>query len=241
MAMMDTDIIEAQETKRIFKDRKRTNLLRRPEQKFISFLVERTPLMITSNILTGIGFAGSAIVLIGFVLAKYGSIYFLFLCILGLFINWFGDSLDGRIAYYRNIPRKWYGFSLDIIMDWIGTVLIGLGYLFYAKNDYELTAFILVVLYGWAMIISQLRYKITDQYTIDSGMFGPTEIRILLSIIILGEVIFPNTMQYFVATICVALFFINIIDTRMLLKLGNARDKKERRENRLKAKSFKAE
>ncbi|MEO9211022.1 MAG: CDP-alcohol phosphatidyltransferase family protein [Ginsengibacter sp.] len=239
--MIESEIVKAQETKRIFKDRKRTNLLRRPEQWLISFFVKRTPLAITSNILTGIGFGGSLLVLLGFILAEYGSRYYLLLCILGLFINWFGDSLDGRIAYYRNIPRKWYGFSLDIIMDWIGTVLIGLGYLFYAKNDYELAAFILVVLYGWAMIISQLRYKITDEYTIDAGLFGPTEIRILLSIIILGEIIFPDTMQYFVATICVALFFINIMDTRKLLRLGNARDKKERRERRLKAKSFKEE
>lgn len=236
LVMIDTEIKEGQEAKGIFRDRKRSNLLRGPEQKIISFFVKRIPLAITSNILTGVGFAGSVIVLLGFVLAEYGSRYFLILCILGLFINWFGDSLDGRIAYYRNIPRKWYGFSLDIIMDWIGTVLIGLGYLFYAKDDYELVAFVLVVLYGWAMIISQLRYKITDEYTIDSGLFGPTEIRIVLSIIILGEVVFPNTMQYFVGSICVILFFINIMDTRKLLKLGNARDRKERK---LKPKSFK--
>jgi phosphatidylserine synthase len=40
----------------------------------------------------------------------------------GFAINWFGDSLDGRIAYYRNTPRKWYGFALDCIMDWLSLV-----------------------------------------------------------------------------------------------------------------------
>lgn len=236
LVMIDTELIEKTDSKSIFKDRERTNLLRKPEQKAISFFVRKIPTSITSNMLTGIGFAGSVIVLIGFVLAEFGSRYYLLLCVFGLAINWFGDSLDGRIAYYRNIPRKWYGFSLDIIMDWIGTVLIGLGYLFYAKNDYELVAYILVVLYGWAMIISQLRYKITDEYTIDSGKFGPTEIRIVLSLIIGGEIFFPNTMQYFIGSICVILFFINIMDTRKLLRLGNVRD---RRERKLKPKSFK--
>ena len=51
-----------------------------------------------------------------------------------LIINWFGDSLDGRLAYYRNKPRKWYGFSLDITVDWFTTLLIGAGYAIYTSG-----------------------------------------------------------------------------------------------------------
>lgn len=214
--------------KRIFQDRKRTNILSNVEQRTISFLVKRVPSYITSDMLTFIGTGGSLIVLAGFILATYVSRDYLLLGVLGLAINWFGDSLDGRIAYYRNIPRKWYGFSLDIIMDWVSTVLIGLGYLVYARNEFELLAFIFVVLYGWAMIISQLRYKITDVYSIDSGIVGPTEIRVILSIIFIIEVIFGNLFEYFAAAICITLFIINFIDTRKLLKLGDIRDKQER-------------
>lgn len=229
MVVENADLLETKVSKKIFSDRPRTNLLRLPEQKAITYLVKIMPAAITSNILTGIGFGGSVIVLAGFILTKYFGPLYLSLCILGLAINWFGDSLDGRIAYYRNIPRKWYGFSLDIIMDWIATVLIGFGYLFYAKNDYDLIAYVLVVLYGWAMIISQLRYKITNQYTIDSGKVGPTEIRVVLSLILAAEMYRPNTMQYFIGVICIALFIINLLDTRKLLQLGNVRDRQERR------------
>lgn len=237
MVVSDLEDVDINNSKKIFSDRPRTNLLRIPEQRTITYLVKNMPSAITSNILTGIGFAGSVIVMAGFIFAKYfGPIYLLF-CVFGFAINWFGDSLDGRIAYYRNIPRKWYGFSLDIIMDWIATVLIGLGYLFYAKDEYELIAYILVVLYGWAMIISQLRYKITNEYSIDSGKFGPTEIRVLLSLILLAEVFYPNTMQYSIGTICLILFVMNLLDTRKLLKLGNVRD---RREKRIKLKSIKS-
>lgn len=214
--------------KRIFQDRKRTNILSGVEQSTISYLVKRIPSFITSDMLTFIGTAGSALVLTGFILATYLSREYLLLGVLGLAINWFGDSLDGRIAYYRNIPRKWYGFSLDIIMDWASTVLIGLGYLVYARNEYELIAFVFVVLYGWAMIISQLRYKITDIYSIDAGLVGPTEIRIILALIIIMEVIFGHLIEYFAAGICITLFIINFIDTRKLLKLGDIRDKAER-------------
>jgi len=212
----------------LFKDRKRTNILSVPEQQLISYFVQKLPPWISPDRLTAIGMAGSAMVLLSFVLAYYGSQLFLLLAIVGLFVNWFGDSLDGRVAYYRGIPRKWYGFSLDIIMDWIGTVLIGLGYFFYAKDGYEVVAFALVVLYGWAMIISQLRYKITDKYTIDAGIVGPTEIRVVVSAIILIEMFFFNTIHFFVIAICAILFVINIVDTKKLLKLGDLRDEEER-------------
>lgn len=212
----------------LFKDRKRTNILSVPEQQLISYFVQKLPPWISPDRLTAIGMAGSAMVLLSFVLAYYGSQLFLLLAIVGLFVNWFGDSLDGRVAYYRGIPRKWYGFSLDIIMDWIGTVLIGLGYFFYAKDGYEVVAFALVVLYGWAMIISQLRYKITDKYTIDAGIVGPTEIRVVVSAIILIEMFFFNTIHFFVIAICAILLVINIVDTKKLLKLGDLRDEEER-------------
>jgi len=215
--------------KRVFQDRKRTNILNAVEQKTISFLVQRVPDFITSNMLTFAGTLGSVLVLVGFILATYVSRNYLLLGVAGLAVNWLGDSLDGRVAYYRNIPRKWYGFSLDIIMDWVSTVLIGMGYLVYARSEYELIAFIFVVLYGWAMIISQLRYKITDIYSIDSGLVGPTEIRIILALILILEVIFGHLFEYFAGAICITLFIINIMDTRKLLKLGDIRDNMERK------------
>lgn len=221
--------------KRIFQDRKRTNILSGVEQSTISWLVKRIPAFITSDMLTFIGTAGSVLVLSGFILGTYVSRDYLLLGVLGLAVNWFGDSLDGRIAYYRNIPRKWYGFSLDIIMDWVSTVLIGLGYLVYARNEYELIAFIFVALYGWAMIISQLRYKITDVYSIDAGLVGPTEIRIILAIIIILEVMFGHLIEYFATGICLVLFIINFLDTKKLLKLGDIRDNAEREAKQQKA------
>lgn len=220
---------DKQGDRKLFKDRKRTNILKESEQKLILYLVERVPSWVSPNMLTGIGIGGSILIFIGFVLAYYVDRSFLLLGPLGFFVNWFGDSLDGRIAYFRKIPRKWYGFSLDIIMDWIGTVIIGLGYFFYADAGYEIVAFILVALYGWAMIISQLRYKISNVYSIDAGSVGPTEIRVIISAIILIELIFPHTIHYFISAICVVLLLINIKDTNALLDLGDLRDIEERK------------
>ncbi|MBE8713616.1 CDP-alcohol phosphatidyltransferase family protein [Sphingobacterium hungaricum] len=214
--------------KSLFSDRKRTNILSSPEQKLIIYLVPRVPSWISSDGLTAIGTFGSVLILISFILAKYVAIPYLLLGILGFIINWVGDSMDGRIAYYRNKSRKWYGFSLDIIMDWVSTVMIGLGYVIYADGKWELTGFLLVACYGWSMIISQLRYKISDKYTIDAGLVGPTEIRVIICLVLLLEVLFPGTMDYLVIVITCILFFINIGDTKKLLDLGDERDRLEK-------------
>jgi len=215
--------------KKLFKDRKRTNILAVPEQYLISFLVKRVPRCLTPNGLTVIGLIGSLLVFIGFVLAGAIDRDYLFMSIGGLVINWFGDSLDGRIAYYRNIPRKWYGFSLDIIMDWFSTVFIGMGYWVYVEDGYEVVGFVFVVLYGWAMIISQLRYKITDHYTIDAGLVGPTEVRVILALVMGIEIIFYHTIPFFAGGMCIVLFIINCKDTGKLLRLGDMRDREERK------------
>ncbi|AIM38605.1 CDP-alcohol phosphatidyltransferase [Sphingobacterium sp. ML3W] len=215
--------------KKLFQDRKRTNILSNPEQQFISYLVPRVPNWISSDGLTAIGLFGSLMIMASFILAKYLHIEYLLLGIVGFFVQWFGDSLDGRIAYYRDKSRKWYGFSLDIVMDWISTVMIGLGYVFYAKGNFELTGFVLVALYGWAMILSLLRYKVTDKYTIDAGIVGPTEIRVIICAVLLIEVFFVGTIHYLVMAICAILFIINTIDTKKLLDFGDIRDAEEKK------------
>lgn len=218
----------ARSLKKISTDRQRTNILRSGEQKSIAYLVQKVPSWISSDGLTAIGFFGNIMVAASFVLGLYISRYWLLLSLLGFIINWLGDSLDGRLAYYRNKPRKWYGFSLDVTVDWIGTLLIGTGFTIYAPGAWKYAGFFFVVLYGWAMITSQLRYKIGGQYSIDSGLFGPTEVRVLLGIIITLEVFVPGSIQYLATAACLFLLISNLTETRNLLRLADERDKAER-------------
>lgn len=226
------DIIKKKEgdtdSKRVFSDRERSNILRKGEQKLILFLLKKIPVWITPNIMTGIGMFGSLIVFSAFILGSFYSRSFLLIGIFGLIINWLGDSLDGRLAYYRKISRKWYGFALDIVMDWLSIILIGLGYYFYAIGTTQIFAFLFVVLYGWSMIISQLRYKITGFYQIDSGYLGPTELRVIISLILIIETVIIGSITYFAIAVSILLLIINIIDTLKLLKAGDAKDKEEK-------------
>ncbi|MFD2581550.1 CDP-alcohol phosphatidyltransferase family protein [Pedobacter vanadiisoli] len=214
--------------KRVFADRKRTNILRKGEQSLILFLLKRVPEWISPNIMTGIGMFGSFVVFSAFILAHFYGQHYLLIGILGFFINWLGDSLDGRLAYYREIPRKWYGFVLDIIMDWFSIILIGFGYYWYAEGFTQILAFMFVVLYGWSMIISQLRYKITGHYQIDSGILGPTELRVIISLVLVAETLFEDSITYFAMAMVALLLVLNTIDTLKLLKAGDAKDREEK-------------
>ncbi|MDR1601421.1 MAG: CDP-alcohol phosphatidyltransferase [Tannerella sp.] len=225
----DTDALS-----KITKDRQRTNILRKYEQPALAFLVRRVPSWINSDMLTAIGLSGGLIIMAGFVMAACFHRSFLLLCILGFVINWLGDSLDGRLAYFRNKPRKWYGFSLDLTVDWLTTVLIGCGYIVYVSGGWELLGFGFVVLYGWSMMTALLRYKITGIYTIDSSLLGPTEVRIIISLFLLLEIFFKDSIIYSGMAACLILFVVNLIDFRKLLETADRRDKKEQDETTLK-------
>jgi len=212
----------------ISQERVRTNILRLYEQKTIAFLIPYIPSWVSSDMLTGIGFFGNLLVFGGFLLADYLHVLYLLVGVLGFMINWFGDSLDGRIAYYRKNPHKWYGFSLDLTIDWLGTVMIGLGFMMYADSMAKFLGYVFVVLYGWEIIITLIRYRITGQYSIDSGIFGPTEARIIISIILILEILFQGSINYFLGLTCIVLFILNITDTLKLLRIADDRDRDEK-------------
>jgi hypothetical protein len=214
--------------KAISKDRHRTNLLKKHEQRALAFLVQQIPSWINSDMLTFIGFLGSVITMSSFILATYVHKDYLLTGILGLLINWFGDSLDGRLAYFRNQSRKWYGFSLDLTVDWMTTILIGCGYMVYTDGNWKMLGFGFVVMYGWAMITTLLRYKVTGKYTIDSGLLGPTEVRVIISAILVAEVLFNDSILYSAIFTCIILFIINIFDTMKLLRLANNKDAEDK-------------
>ncbi|HOV98078.1 MAG TPA: CDP-alcohol phosphatidyltransferase family protein [Bacteroidota bacterium] len=213
----------------LFKDRDRSDILKNPERKAVAFLVQRIPGYISPNMLTFIGFLGSIVVTVSFALATFVHQSYLLIGILGFALNWFGDSLDGRLAYFRNKPRKWYGFVLDITIDWLTSILIGIGYIIYVDGFGEWFGFAFVVLYGWAMITTLLRYKVTNQYSIDSGILGPTEVRLIICLLLLSEVLFKNSIVYLTCIACCILFTVNIINTFKLLRDADAVDKENNR------------
>ena len=207
-------------------DRQRTHLLKNGEYWLLERLCAIMPRWVTPDLLTAIGLAGAGVIFAGLWMGRENR-QWLMLSILGLVIHWFGDSLDGRLAYYRNTPRKWYGWSLDINVDWLSACIMGLGFYFYFP-DWKIVSFVFVVAYGGAMIVSLLRYRITDNYTIDSFWLGPTELRVLLALVLLVEIYRDDTLLQFGIFGSLLLIFLNAIESYRVLRLGDERDKAEK-------------
>jgi hypothetical protein len=73
-----------------------------------------------------------------------------------------------------------------------------------------------------------MRYKLTDKYSIDTGKLGPTEARIIISAILVLELIVSGSIVWSALVVGIALFIINVIDTRRLLDVANEIDVAEK-------------
>jgi phosphatidylglycerophosphate synthase len=183
------------------------------------------PAWVTSNQLTAFGLLGAGVVFLALILGKLNR-WWLLGGIGGLAMHWFGDSLDGRLAYYRRRPRKWYGFTLDIMADWVSLCVMSAGFALYSARC-KFVPIIFMAAYGGGMLIAATRYKIAGQYRIDSGKFGPTEMRLVIAAILLVEIALPQSVIFCgsLATLC--LLFSDVSEFKKLLHTANQRDRAE--------------
>jgi phosphatidylglycerophosphate synthase len=98
-----------------------------------------------------------------------------------LAINWFGDSLDGTVARVRNAQRPRYGYYLDHVVDLVNTLVLFTG-LAASGIASPLVAAGLLAAYLLLASESFLATHALGVFRISFAGFGPTELRILLSI-----------------------------------------------------------
>lgn len=206
--------------------RERSNWLMRGEQRMLAWLCRRTPPFVTSDMLTVLGLAGSGIIFISIMMAQANRLW-LMGAIIGLGIHWLGDSLDGRLAYFRNRPRKWYGFALDIMVDWISLCLVAAAMAIYFVA-LKFVPVIFMVAYGARMLMAVLSYKILGVYRIDSGKIGPTEVRIVTALALCLEMFAPGSLLVVTGLATLLLLGVNVFEFYQLLQSANERDKAER-------------
>lgn len=206
-------------------ERQRSNWLMAQEQRAIAWLCLRIPARISSNVLTVIGILGSVLIGIALLLGKHQREW-LWLGIFGLAVNWFGDSLDGRLAYYRKRPRKWYGFALDMMSDWISLSCMTLALAYYLP--WPMVPQMLAAAYGARMLLALLQYKITQEYRIDSGKLGPTEARLILAVAFVLEIFLPTSLVWLSLSALLALLLVDTFEFLQLLRHAEARDRTER-------------
>jgi phosphatidylglycerophosphate synthase len=158
------------------------------ERPALAWLAARMPSWVTPDILTGIGVAGSAVIFLGYVLTHVHR-GFLWMASLGFVINWFGDSLDGTLARYRDIQRPRYGFFIDHTIDALSEYLIfiGLGLSPYVRFEIACLALIGYLLLS---VLTYVRTCVDGVFKISYTKLGPTEMRVIT--------IMANTLIFFI-------------------------------------------
>jgi archaetidylinositol phosphate synthase len=164
------------------------------ERRVLQWLAIRAPLWVTSDRLTLLGFAAQIACGVLFALARYHRVLLLGVVVC-LALNWLGDSLDGTLARVRRIERPRYGFYVDHMVDVFGSIalMLGLGssgFLHWPVAIAMLLAFIVLAAESFLATYTLSRFQLSQ------GLFGPTEIRIVMVIGALALLRSPYAMLF---------------------------------------------
>jgi len=154
-------------------NRIQTSILNNLEKKALIWLANRQPRWMTSDILTYLGVLGAVICAVGFILANQ-NVHWLWLSSFGLFVNWYGDSLDGTLARVRNTQRPIYGFFIDHTLDAITICIMCIGAGLSPMFKLEIA---MLVLAGYLVlsIYTYIGTILKGEFLLTYGSFGTTE------------------------------------------------------------------
>lgn len=154
------------------------NVLAKSERRLLQWLCKRMPPWVTPDILTAAGLVGAALTFTGYSASNL-SAEWLWLAIAGYLVQWFGDSMDGSLARFRQIERPSYGYFIDHSCDGLTTALIvwGIGLSPYVTMD---VAAVALVGYLLLSIHAFLAARVLGEFKLSYLAAGPTELRFVL-------------------------------------------------------------
>ena len=166
-----------------------TSVLNGLEKKVLTAIAKRMPRKVTSDTLTLIGMLGAVITFAGFVLSNL-SLKYLWIVIVGMFVNWYGDSLDGTVARVRKTQRPIYGYFLDHNVDVFNETLFFVGaglspIISLPTALFALSGYFAISIYTY---ICQV---VTNEFRLTYGKLGPTEFRLLIQLLCLCFMYIP--------------------------------------------------
>ena len=160
--------------------RQHNSMLAAPEKRVLVWIASRLPCWINSDHLSALGLAAMAGAGVSFYVARVDPVAGATLVVLCLFLNWFGDSLDGTVARVRNQQRPRYGYYVDHVIDLAGTALLFAGL---AASGY-MAPLIATLVVAAFFLVSAETYLATHVRGVFKMAFlgvGPTELRILMA------------------------------------------------------------
>ena len=150
------------------------------EKSLLIAIAGRLPRSINSDHLTALGFAALLGAGAGYWYARYSDAG-LWVVIVCLVVNWFGDSLDGTVARVRNQQRPRYGFYIDHILDALGTIALVVGMAASGYLRWPIASALLITYLTLCIEVYLATYALRE-FRVSFAGFGPTELRIVIGI-----------------------------------------------------------
>jgi phosphatidylglycerophosphate synthase len=159
--------------------REHRSLLAAAEKRLLIHLAERLPPAVHSDHLTGLALAAMALAGASYALVRWDP-RAVWLVVLALVLNWFGDSLDGTVARVRRVERPRYGFYVDHVLDIVGITMLVAGL---ATSGFMTPVFALSFLVAYLLVSGEvfLAAAVRGVFRMSFAGVGPTELRILLA------------------------------------------------------------
>jgi phosphatidylglycerophosphate synthase len=149
------------------------------EKRVLLWLAARMPARVNSDHLTGLGFAAMLAAGAGYALSGHWPWLLLVVNVL-LAVNWFGDSLDGTLARFRDRCRPRYGFYVDHMVDIFGALFLVGGLALSGYMSAGVAVGVLVSYLMMAIHVYLATYTL-GVFKIAYGGLGGTELRLLLA------------------------------------------------------------
>jgi archaetidylinositol phosphate synthase len=159
--------------------REHRSILAVAEKRLLIFIAERLPRFINSDHLTSLALASMALAGAAFAAARWDR-RALWLVVVALGLNWFGDSLDGTLARVRRAERPRYGYYVDHVLDMVGAALLFGGL---ACSPFMTPLVALALLVAYLLVAGEvfLATAVRGVFRMSVGGIGPTELRIVLA------------------------------------------------------------
>jgi phosphatidylglycerophosphate synthase len=159
--------------------REHRSILASAEKRLLIFIAERLPGAVNSDHLTSLALAAMGLAGAAFAAARWDR-RALWLVVVALALNWFGDSLDGTLARVRRVERPRYGFYVDHVLDIAGATLLFGGL---ACSPFMAPGIALTLLIAYLLVAGEvfLATAVRGVFKMSVGGIGPTELRIVLA------------------------------------------------------------
>lgn len=196
------------------------NVLAIGERRLLNWLCAHMPAWVKPDQLTALGMVGALLIFAGYATSLLNEDW-LWLCMPGYLLHWFGDSMDGSLARFRHIERPRYGYFLDHSCDGLATflILVGIGVSPYVRMEVSLIA---LVGYLLLCIHAFLAVRVLGEMRLSYLSAGPTELRLILISLTFAMLIFGDKQRdmeamtgfdWFVGGVGVILISIFVVQT----------------------------